>query len=98
KTRPVFHWKPEPVCAHRFLCVLSYWLTRWIELEGRSKGLKLTAEGALERLRRVNLYELGIPGVSVRWWDLKELRAEERGVADALGVENLVVDLPTGLA
>ena len=98
KTRPVFRWKSERVCAHRFLCVLSYGLTRWIELEGRSKGLKLTAEGALERLRRVNLDELGIPGTSARWWAVKELSVEERGVTDVLEVENLVADLPTGLA
>lgn len=98
KTRPVFHWKDERVCAHLFLCVLSYWLTRWIELESRSKGSKLTAEGVLERLRRVSLDELGIPGMSARWWAVKELTPEERGIAEGLGVASLVADLPKGLA
>ncbi|MGI0131133.1 MAG: IS1634 family transposase, partial [Thermoplasmata archaeon] len=38
RTRPVYHWKEERVRAHLFLCVLSYWLSRWMELELRSKG------------------------------------------------------------
>jgi transposase len=98
KTRPVYHWKEERVRAHLFLCVLSYWLMRWIELEGRSKGWKVTAEHALERLRRIHLDLLGIPGSPVRWWAVKELMGEERSVVDSLGIAAGVSDLPRGLA
>jgi hypothetical protein len=78
--------------------VLSYWLMRWIELEGRSKGWKVTAEHALERLRRIHLDLLGIPGSPVRWWAVKELMGEERSVVDSLGIAAGVSDLPRGLA
>ncbi|EQD41621.1 protein containing transposase, partial [mine drainage metagenome] len=97
RTRPVYHWKAERVKAHLFVCVLAYWLTRWIELEGRSKGWKVTAEHALEQLRRVNLDQLGVPGVSARWWAAKELVGEERSIVESLGVTSAVAELPKGL-
>jgi hypothetical protein len=65
------------------VCVLSYRLTRWIGLVGRSKGSKLAAEGVWERLRRVNLDELGIPGISARCRAVKGLNAEDRSGARA---------------
>ncbi len=97
KARPVYHWKEERVKAHLFLCVLSYWLTRWIELEGRAKGWKVTAEYVLERLRRIHLDQLGIPGVSARWWAVKELVGEERSIVESLGITSEVADLPRPL-
>ena len=97
KTRPVYHWKEERVRAHLFLCVLSYWLTRWIELEGRSKGWKVTAEHALDRLRQIHLDQLGVPGVSARWWAVKELTGEERTIVESLGIAGGVTDLPRTL-
>jgi transposase len=98
KARPVYHWKEERVRAHLFLCVLSYWLTRWMELESRSKGSKLTSEKTLDRLRQIHLDQLGIPGVSARWWAVKELNEEERGILESLGIAPKVTDLPTTLA
>ncbi len=58
RSRPVYHWKEERVRAHLFLCVLSYWLTRSMELELRSKGGKLTTAATLDRLKGVHLGEL----------------------------------------
>ena len=98
KARPVYHWKEERVRAHLLLCVLSYWLMRWIELEGRSKGWKVTAEYALERLRRIHLDQLGVPGAPVRWWAVKELVGEEQSLVNSLGIAAGVSDLPRGLA
>jgi hypothetical protein len=98
KARPVYHWKEERVRAHLFLCVLSYWLTRWIELEGRSKGWKgVTAEEALDHLRQVHLDELGIPGLSARWWAVKELVGAERSIVESLGIAREVSELPRTL-
>ncbi|EQD73619.1 transposase IS4 family protein, partial [mine drainage metagenome] len=97
KTRSVFHWKAERVSAHLFLCVLSYWLTRWMELEGRSKGWRVTVEYALERMRNIHLDELGIPGMSARWWAVKELRGEEVSIVSSLGVTAGVAELPKAL-
>ncbi|MGI0128797.1 MAG: IS1634 family transposase [Thermoplasmata archaeon] len=97
KTRPVYHWKAERVKAHLFLCVLSYWLARWIELEGRSKGWKVTVEEALDELRAIHLDELGVPGVSARWWAVKELVGAELSIVNALGIAREVSDLPKGL-
>lgn len=97
KTRPVYHWKEGRVRAHLFLCVLSYWLTRWIELEGRSKGWKGTAEEALDELRQVHLDELGIPGISARWWAVKELTGVEKAIVNGLGIASGVTDLPRTL-
>ncbi len=97
KARPVYHWKEERVKAHLFVCVLSYWLTRWIELEGRSKGWKVTAEYALDRLRQIHLDQLGIPGVAARWWAVKELAGVEQSIVASLGIAREVSDLPKGL-
>ena len=98
RARPVYHWKEERVRAHLFLCVLSYWLTRWMELEGRARGSKLTASKALDRLRGIHLDELGIPGASVRWWAVKELSEDEREVVEPLGISARVTELPGTLA
>jgi transposase len=73
KTRPGYHWKEEQVREHLFLCVLSYWLTRWIELERRSKGWEVTVEYALDRLREIHLDQRKVPGIMARLWAVKEL-------------------------
>ncbi|MGI0150914.1 MAG: hypothetical protein ACREC5_03135, partial [Thermoplasmata archaeon] len=69
-------------------------LTRWIGLEGRSKGWKVTAEHALDRLRQIRLDQRGIPGVAARWRAVKELTGEERTIVESLGIAAGVTDLP----
>jgi len=78
--------------------VLSYWLSRWMELELRSKGGTLTATAALDRLKGIHLDELGIPGLAARWWAVKELAVEEKAIVDGLGIGSKVSDLPVTLA
>ena len=55
-------------------------------------------EEALDELRQVLLDELGVPGLSTRWWAVKELAEEERSMVESLGVSREVSDLSRGLS
>jgi transposase len=91
KTRPVHHWKEGRARAQLFLCVLSYGLTWWIDLEGRSKGWEVTVEYALDRLREIQMDQVGVPGIVARRWAMKELAGEEQLVVESLGMSQEVV-------
>ena len=57
----------------------------------------VTAEEALDYLRQVHLDELGIPGLSARWWAVKELVGAERSIVESLGIVREVSELPRTL-
>jgi len=61
KVRPIRHWKENRVRAHIFLCILAYLLKQVLEYKLEQKGLKITAEKALNELSGIKMisYKLG---------------------------------------
>ena len=61
KIRPIRHWKENRVKAHIFLCILAYLLKKVLEYKLQLKGLKMTAEEALNELAGIKMvsYQVG---------------------------------------
>jgi len=51
KLRPVYHWTERRIRAHVFICVLALQLERTMTL--RLRGLKISTQTALEKLRQI---------------------------------------------
>lgn len=49
--RPVYHWTERRIRAHVFLCVMALQVERYMTL--RLRGLKISAQTALEKLRQI---------------------------------------------
>jgi len=55
RIRPIYHYAPERVCAHVFVCVLAYLLEKIFETKLKQAKLQISPATALERLDRVRL-------------------------------------------
>ncbi len=53
--RPMFHWNPERIRAHVFICFLALQLTVLFEL--RLKSMKMTFERAKQKLRQLHVID-----------------------------------------
>lgn len=53
--RPMFHWSPDRIKAHVFICFLALQMTVFFEL--RLKSLSMTFESAVEKLRQMHVID-----------------------------------------
>lgn len=53
--RPIYHYSPERVCAHVFVCVLAYLLEKIFAIKLKQAKLQMSPATALEKLDRVRL-------------------------------------------
>ena len=54
--RPIYHWKPERIYAHIFICFLAYTLLKYTEIELKNVGISYSSETILDALRDVETY------------------------------------------
>ncbi|KXB07349.1 hypothetical protein AKJ54_00365 [candidate division MSBL1 archaeon SCGC-AAA382K21] len=78
--RPIYHYKPNRVRAHIFLCILGLLIHKIIEkLTGE------TAETVLKQLRRIHLTELKTPEISRK--KLTQLNSQEEEIFEKLDID-----------
>ena len=91
--RPHFHWTDQKLRAHHFICVMGYMLSTIVWREARRKtGFGGTLGSLIDRLSNVRLaLQLEISGEKGRpksAYMLEDMSDEERGLMEALGIED----------
>ena len=54
--RPIYHWKPERIHAHIFICFLAYTLLKYTEIELKNAGISYSIGTILNALKDVETY------------------------------------------
>lgn len=81
KLRPNYHWTPIRIQAHVMVCFMAFQIA--VLFEKKLKGLKMTWERALEKLRRIAVIDWQQSGVSQK--ALVKVNPEQMEIFNAIG-------------
>lgn len=92
RLRPIFHYKPQRVKAHVFICVLAYLIEKIIDKRLLTRNLNLTAIKALELLDEVRLIENQLGNKTLKC--ITELNKTHREIFSAIGIKRVPEAIP----
>lgn len=92
RLRPIYHYKPQRVKAHVFICVLAYLIEKIIDQDLCHKNLTLTATKALELLDQVRLVESQLGNKTFKC--ITELNKKHRDIFLAVGLQRVPEAIP----
>lgn len=87
RLRPIYHYSPDRVRAHIFVCVISYLIEKILLEHLAEKDFKLSARMALEILDDVRLIENQLGNDTI--WSVTEIDKEQQTIFDSLGIRNI---------
>lgn len=96
--RPVFHYTPQRIKAHVFICHLALFLRNLLQLLLQAKGIKLTPQKALKTVKPVHLTEVYFPPIGKCFWILNQIDPEVQQIFDAVGLNPRHLLEATGLS
>jgi len=92
RLRPIYHYKPQRVKAHVFICVLAYLIEKMIDQDLSRRGLHLTATKALEALDEVRLIESQLGNKTFKC--VTELNKSHRDIFSSCGLQRVPEAIP----
>lgn len=92
RLRAIFHYKPERVKAHVFICVLAYLIEKIIDKKLKLYKLNLTSTKALELLDEVRLVKNQLGNKTLKC--ITELNKTHKAIFSAVGLTKIPEVIP----
>ena len=83
--RPVFHYNPQRIKAHVFICYLALFLRNLLDLILKAKDIDLTPNKALKKAKKIRITEVYFQDSEYTFWILNHIDPEVRKIFDAVG-------------
>ena len=96
--RPVFHYNPQRIKAHVFICHLALFLRNLLNLVLQAKDIELTPHKALKAVKKVRITEVYFPQIGRLFWVLNHIDPEVQQIFDAVGLNPQQLLKTTGLS
>lgn len=84
--RPVFHYSPERIKAHVFICHIALFLRNLLDLLLKAKDIDLTPQKALKQSKKVRITQISFPEAEQTFWILNKVDPEVQKIFDAVGL------------
>ena len=85
--RPVFHYSPQRIKAHVFICHLALLLRNLLHLLLQAKAIALTPQKALKMAKQVRITEVYFPQINQLFWNLNQIDPEVQEIFAAVGLD-----------
>ena len=82
--RPVFHYSPQRIKAHVFICHLALFLRNLLKLLLQAKEIELTPQKALKTVKPLRITEVYFPQIGKLFWILNQIDPEVQNIFDAV--------------
>jgi transposase len=84
--RPVFHYRPQRIKAHVFICHLALCLRNLLKLLLQAKEIELTPQKALKTVKQLRITEVHFPQIGKLFWSLNQIDPEVQEIFAAVGL------------
>jgi transposase len=84
--RPVFHYSPQRIKAHVFICHLALFLRNLLDLLLKAKDIDLTPQKALKRVKEVHITKIYFQKTKQTFWILNQVDPEVQKIFDAVAL------------
>lgn len=84
--RPVFHYSPERIKAHVFICHIALFLRNLLHLLLKAKDIDLTPQKALKQSKKVRITQISFQESEQSFWTLNKIDPEIQKIFDAIGL------------
>lgn len=85
--RPVFHYRPQRIKAHVFICHLALCLRNLLKLLLSAKELPLTPQKALKTVKQLRITEVYFPQSGQLFWSLNQIDPQVQEIFAAVGLD-----------
>ena len=82
--RPVFHYSPQRIKAHVFICHLALFLRNLLALLLKVKDIDLTPQKALKKVKEVHITKIHFQKTKQPFWILNQIDPEIQKIFDAV--------------
>lgn len=82
--RPVFHYSPQRIKAHVFICHLALFLRNLLALLLKAKDIDLTPQKALKKVKEVHITKIRFQKTKQPFWILNQVDSEVQKIFDAM--------------
>ena len=82
--RPVFHYNPQRIKAHVFICHLALFLRNLLDLLLKAKDIDLTPQKALKKVKAVHVTKVYFQKANQTFWILNQVDPEAQKIFDAV--------------
>lgn len=82
--RPVFHYSPQRIKAHVFICHLALFLRNLLALLLKAKDINLTPQKALKKAKEVHITKIHFQKIKQPFWILNQVDPEIQKIFDAV--------------
>jgi len=82
--RPVFHYSPQRIKAHVFICHLALFLRNLLDLLLKAKDIDLTPQKALKKVKEVHITKVYFQETKQTFWILNQIDPEVQKIFDAV--------------
>ena len=86
--RPVFHYSPQRIKAHVFICHLALFLRNLLDLLLKAKDIDLTPRKALKTSKKVRITEISFQQSEQTFWILNKIDPDVQQIFDAVGLDS----------
>ena len=96
--RPVFHYSPQRIKAHVFICHLALFLRNLLALLLKAKDIDLTPQKALKKVKEVHITKMHFQKIKQPFWILNQIDPEIQKIFDAVEFKPLQLLAAAGLS
>lgn len=96
--RPVFHYNPQRIKAHVFICYLALFLRNLLDLLLKAKDIDLTPQKALKKSKKVRITQISFQQSDQTFWALNKIDPEIQQIFDAVGLDSQQLLSAAGLS
>ena len=82
--RPVFHYSPQRIKAHVFICHLALFLRNLLAFLLKAKDIDLTPQKALKKIKEVHITKIHFQGTQQTFWILNQVDPEIQNIFDSV--------------
>ena len=83
--RPVFHYNPQRIKAHVFICYLALFLRNLLDLILKAKDIDPTPNKALKKAKKIRITEVYFQDSEYTFWIPNHIDPEVQKIFDAVG-------------
>jgi transposase len=96
--RPVFHYSPQRIKAHVFICHIALFLRNLLALMLKAKDIDLTPQKALKQAKKVHITQISFQEEEHTFWMLNKIDPDIQKIFDAIGLNPLQLLTAAGLS
>ena len=96
--RPVFHYNPQRIKAHVFICHIALFLRNLLDLLLKAEDIEMTPQKALRKSRKVRITEISFQQSEQTFWILNKIDPDVQKIFDAVGLDSQQLLYAAGLS